>query len=242
MAVVAVVAVVAGLGTGSAVAGPAETWPERPDPTAGVADTSWAPVELQSAVAFQRTFLKIIGGKPEDEWRGELEGFAAVTGSNPVLQGLRQLARVWLARVEMEGIDAALVVYYRQNVRFPDTLDAANLPGNLKRDPWGDAWIYQVHAPEGFARLGTQRYRLEPGHYPGLAGLKEAIGRREPPARGWKIAEVQIAGGMALEFRMPGGAVATVEPGGRADDSTLMYIGQKWALMAGIDQLFTTAF
>jgi len=199
-------------------------------------------VELQPAVSFQRTYLKIIGGRPEEEWRGDLEAFASATGDNPVLQSLARLSRVWLARAAMERIDAALRTCYRQNVQYPDKLEALDLPEDLRRDPWGAPWSYQLHAPDGFARLAGQRYWLGPARYPRLAGLKEATGRRSAPAQPWKITPVQIAGRQALEFRMPGGAVATLEAGGTADDSTLVYIGTNWALMAGVDQLFATSF
>ena len=47
---------------------------------------------------------------------------------------------------------------------------------------------------------------------------------------------------MALEFQSGGRVVGLIQPGGRIDAYPLLYIGDRWALMAGPDQLFTVAF
>jgi len=224
------------------MAAPADIWPLRVDPAGGPGNAAGIPPELQAAAFFQKTFLKILGGRPEEEWRTEIEAFASAAGNDAVTQSLRQLARVWLARAEMEQIDAVLLDYYRENVQFPDKLESVTLPEEIRRDPWGDAWSYQLHAPEGFDRQGAQRYQLGPARYPHLSGMEEAIGRRDPPAPSWKITPLQLGGRLALEFRLASGAVATIQPGGTAGDDTLVFIGQHWALMAGIDQLFATTF
>jgi hypothetical protein len=65
---------------------------------------------------------------------------------------------------------------------------------------------------------------------------------QKPP---WTIALRDISGSQALEFRSDrdGTQVITVvQPGGRVDDCVLVFIGDKWALMASVDQLFAVTF
>jgi len=200
------------------------------------------PAELRPAADFEKVFLRIISGLPQAAWLPDARKFARLEG--PV----GDVARTWLARVEMEEIDAALREYYAENVRFPDSLEEAKLPDGLRMDPWGEKWVYRLSSPQGFSGMNGQRYELGPGRFPRLAALKEAIqGRRlaQPPLHpDWKIAERDIAGKKALEFRRGDAAlpVATLEEGGKVEDCTLLFIGENWVLMAGADQLFALPF
>jgi len=212
------------------------------------------PTELKVAVQFQKTYLKILAtketkgshGQPaEPDWVNELRAFVAVDRENdPVVHGVAEVARAWLARVEMRSIDAALRQYYRRNVRFPEQFSAveASLAEGLRRDPWGEAWSYEPRAPEGLAKIAGQRYRIGPARFPDLGTLDEAAGGKRPAPPAWKIAPRNIGGKRTLEFRLDGSFV-TVEAGGVAGPSTrLLYIGDGWALMAGRDQLFAVTF
>ena len=212
--------------------------------------------ELKPAVRFEKVFLQIVSGVPENTWLPDLQGFVAAAANMPtapatmsaaVPRGIAEVSRAWIARCQMRQIDGVLRQYYRKHVAFPEHLAAVELalPDSMRRDPWGQPWIYQSHAPAGlgerFARFTTQRYRLGPTRAPELGTLAEAIGDRNPPGVTWKITVRELGGRAALEFRA-GGVVTAIEPGGRIGAFTLLFIGDRWALMAGVDQLFTVAF
>lgn len=204
------------------------------------------PDPLKPAVQFQKLFLQIVSGVAPSQWRGGIEKFASAQDAVPVTAGLREVSRAWLARLQMTGIDTVLRNYYRHNVRFPAMLAEIenDIPNNLRKDPWGEAWIYKPRAPQGFERLATQRYELGPTRFPQLGALDEASRHRNPQAHAWTIALRDVAGNKALEFRVPSAnaSVAIIQPGGKAGDCTLLYIGENWALMAGADQLFAVNF
>ena len=221
---------------------------------AAALNAATVPTELKAAVQFQKTYLKILAAKenkgskassPEPDWVNELRAFVAADRENdPVVHGVADVARAWLARVEMRSIDAALRQYYRRNVRFPEQFSAveASLAEGLRRDPWGEAWSYQPCAPEGLAKLAGQRYRIGPARFPDLGTLEEAAGGKQTVPPAWKISLRNIGGKRTLEFRLDGSFV-TVEAGGVAGPSArLLYIGEGWALMAGRDQLFAVTF
>jgi hypothetical protein len=235
-------------------ASPLELWPSKTKPAGGDAlkqqlatlDASAAalPAQLRPAIEFQKVFLQIISGADASAWRGELEKFASASGSDATTGALRELARVWLARAEMQQIDAILRKYYQEKVAFPDSLDAVkeNIPAELRHDPWDKPWVYKLRAPRGMAKLASQRYTLAPGQHPELKPLKQSTGERNPPPRAWKITPRDVAGTRALEFRSASGSSAMIQPGGKVEDCTLVFVGPNWALMAGLDQLFAVTF
>jgi len=171
-----------------------------------------------------------------------MDKLAAAPGGDPVAEGVRDGARAWSARLQMADIGLALRLYYRNQVRFPATLSEIenNLPQNLRKDPWGEPWIYKPTAPQGFEHLATQRYQLGPTRYPNLTPLPEAATLRKPESHSWTISLPDAAGKKALEFRSPekGAAVSIIQPGGKIDGCSLLYIGDNWALMAGDDRVF----
>ncbi|HWB60390.1 MAG TPA: hypothetical protein VG733_12920 [Chthoniobacteraceae bacterium] len=248
---------IAGLGFAAHAATPVDAWPQQvafldknaaKTQEAAVDDAAAAlPPELAPAAQFQKLFLEIMSGAPVDTWRGEIEKLAASKSQQPVDLALAEISRAWLARLQMADIDTTLRNYYRRNVRFPATLDeiAAGIPENLRKDPWGDPWVYKLATPQGFTGFEGQRYQLGPARYPHLGNLDDAVRHRSVKQPAWTIALRDIAGSKALEFRSDraGTAVITViQPGGRVDDCILLYIGDKWALMAGVDQLFAVTF
>lgn len=223
-------------------AAPADIWPSQVpwDPASlsralGQIDANAAslPGEVRPAVEFEKVYLRILSGAGRDAWLADLRKSASGEGA------VGDAARVWLARVEMEEIDAVLRDYYAENVGFPASLEQAKLPEGLRKDPWGGKWAYRTRAPDGFAGMSSQRYDLGPARFPKLTPLKEAV-RTRPKERDWKLSLRAIAGSNAVEFRLGGAAMpfATLEKGGKVQDCTLVFIGGNWALMAGPDQLF----
>ncbi len=207
------------------------------------------PAELKPAAQFQKTFLRIVSGAKESAWRGELNGFVAVdkaSAGDPtkfVTHAIAGVSKAWIARLEMIEIDKALRNHYRQQVRFPEKFAQVEsaIPEAFRRDPWGDPWTYRSRAPEGFSKLAMQRYELGPARLPNLGTLKQTIGDRNPVLPEWKITPQTLGSSKTLEFRS-GPSVVTIQPGGKVDAFTLLYIDDGWALMAGPDQLFAVTF
>ncbi|MBI5684824.1 MAG: hypothetical protein HZC54_07070 [Verrucomicrobia bacterium] len=204
------------------------------------------PKKLLPALRFQKLYWQMISGVPSAAWRAELERGARQEGDEPAVNAVRELSRVWLARVQMQEIDAALLGYYRHNVAFPLSLDAVmkEIPAAAQKDPWGQPWVYKPVTPGGLKRHINQRYQIGPTRFPQLATFKDAVRKRAPPATAWKISSRNIGGGTALEFRSTGAeqSVATLQPGGSVGGNMLVFIGDRWALMAALDQFFTVNF
>ena len=209
------------------------------------------PPELKPALQFQQIFLKIIASgaskaQPlEPDWVAPLRGLVAADRPEDAMgHGVAEVARAWLARVGMLKIDAGLHQFYRHHVRFPDRFSEIEpaLPEGLRRDPWGRPWVYKTGAPQGLAKLSDQRYQIGPALFPNLGSFKDAVGDRNPLPQKWTLLPVRIGDRPALEFRIPNGSTATVQPGGKVDSFTLLFIGDTWALMAGPDQLFALRF
>ena len=210
-------------------------------PTSGEG-TENLPKAVQPAVRFQKVFSRILAGEKPPGWRAEMGVFCTPAAETPVGAGLCEVARVWIARAQMEGIDALLHDYYRRNIRFPARLaELGPLPPSLQNDPWGEAWSYSPTAPQGFSKLAGQRYQLGPARFPNLATLAEAIRDRQPPAHVWEITPREAGGNSSLEFHASQ-TTAVIQPGGEIEGCRLLFIGDKWALMAGTDQLFAVGF
>ena len=221
---------------------PLDIWPA--DSTAPQVEGAGSlPRALQPAVRFQKAFMKILSGEKASAWRADMESFCNQATDAPVAAGLREVARVWIARAQMEEIDALLHEYYRRNIRFPAKLaELGPLPPSLQKDPWGDSWIYSPTAPQGFSKLAGQRYQLGPARFPKLATLADAVKDRRPQQHAWAITPHEAGGGStALEFR-GAQSTAVIQPGGEIEGCRLLYIGDKWALMAGVDQLLAVGF
>jgi hypothetical protein len=204
------------------------------------------PAKLLPALKFQKLYWQIISGVPPAAWRAELERGARQEGDEPVVNAVRELSRVWLARVQMQDVDAALLGYYRNAVAFPVSLDAVmkDIPAAAQKDPWGQPWVYKPVTPGGLKRHINQRYQIGPARFPQLATFKDAVRKRTPPATAWKISPRSIGSGTALDFRSVGNdaLLATLQPGGSVGGNMLVFIGDRWALMVALDQFFTVNF
>ncbi len=131
------------------------------------------PQSLAPALQFQRIFLRIISGEPPSAWRDEIVKLANSKEQDPVQSGLAEISRAWLARLDMADIDTALRNYYRHNVRFPATLAEveSGVPDPLRKDPWGEPWIYKIASAHGFE--GLER--------PALSARPDAISATRKP-------------------------------------------------------------
>ncbi|MCX6967410.1 MAG: hypothetical protein NTZ46_06435 [Verrucomicrobia bacterium] len=234
-----------------AQAAPPDLWPlaakapaDLKSETAALISTP-IPGELKPAAQFQKLFLKILATTAskvqmiEPTWVNELRPFiAADREKDPIAHGLAEVARAWLARAQMRQIDVLLHQYYRENVRFPEqfAIVESSVPEALRLDPWGQPWAYKAHAPQGLEKLTGQRYQLGPAHLPDL-------GPCHTPAAlpGWSLAVRHLGDKRVLEIRT-GSTTATLQPGGKTGVYTLLYLEDRWALLAGPDQLFAVTF
>ena len=234
----------------------ADLWPVQARATSGAADLAQRTAALEAAaptlppglapaLRYEETFWQILGGAPQADWSARIRDFVNAPGTDPVTAAVRDAARGWLARLQMQAIGSVLDDYYARNVRFPAALSEVerNLPKDLRADPWGEPWVYRLHAPQGFARETTQRYQLGPTRFPNLGTLREATVERRPftpPA--WRIVLRPVGASPALEFHAGAALLGLIQAGGKIDVYTLAYVGDHWALLAGPDQLFTVSF
>ena len=163
--------------------------------------------------------------------------FATAPGDDGVIAALREAAKVWLSRAAMADIDAALRKYYRQAVRFPDSLAEVerDIPAEAKADPWGEPWTYQPSAPRGFAKLAKQRYQLAPKRYPGLSTLAETV-KAKSGSLAWKLTPREVAGHKAVESAAPMAKPRSFSPAGaraRCRWCTSATAGRCWRIRSG---------
>lgn len=224
---------------------PAQIWNQQASQTElSSRDARDLAPELMPAFRFQILYDKILSGAKQSDWRSELARFANAESTDPVSSGVRECARVWLARAEMEDIDALLLDYYAHNIHYPktDTDFQKLLPAGLDKDPWGQPWVYSPQAPHGFSStMSGQRYQLAPTSRPGIQLLKEAVTNRQELKLKSAVTLRDVAGHHALEFKSSQ-ALTVIEPGGKTDSFSLLYVGDHWALMAGDDRLFAISF
>lgn len=224
---------------------PTQIWDQESRPSRLSADDARAlPAELMPALRFQVLYGRIVSGEEMSKWRADLEAFANSTATDPVSSGIREAARVWLARAQMADLDPVLLEFYRHKVRYPksDAEFQTLLPASLARDPWGQPWVYTPRAPQGFSQSMTgQRYGVAPTSLPGLLPLAEAVAKPHPVRLASTISARDLGGRRSLEFRS-GNTVSVIQPGGKAESCVLLYVGDRWALMSGEGRLFTVRF
>ena len=197
------------------------------------------PDKIKPAAQLQKIIFQINAGVAPSVWRADLQKLAAQAAEgDPLALGIRDVARVWLARAQMKEIDAALVQYYTRRVKFPGTLAELGdaLPEQIRNDPWGEPWVYTMRPPRGLPKLTDQRYNLGPKKHPNLARQKSL-----PVPVFTKLSLHQIGENKTLEFQWLGGT-AVIQPGGVAAGATLLHIGENWALLAAADRLFAVTF
>jgi len=89
---------------------------------------------------------------------------AAKAPNTPFGQATAEVARGWLARLQMEQLDAALRSYWVAHVEYPETLEAlakAKLaPPEMLVDPWGKPFAYATAALKARPDLPRQVYSL----------------------------------------------------------------------------------
>ena len=222
---------------------PPGLWNQKASDAAAL-DAAWKtqPPALRPAIDFEILLIRIRAGAPVPEWRDDMLKVAQAPAADGPATAVRELARAWQARLAVEEIErVALRRHYANTVRFPEKLDEvrAQIPEPLRLDPWGEPWVYALHAPQGFGKLTKQRYQLGPARFPNLTPIDRAAKWAASPS-GLKLAARD--GGKALEIRLPDGRSGVVQPGARVGEVLLVFVGEGWALLADTERLFTVVF
>jgi hypothetical protein len=199
--------------------------------------------DLRVAVVYQRVFLRIVQGLPESGWARELQPLLNLPPTDPVARTIPDLARIWVARLEMRPIERALREHYGKALEFPKDWEAVAqlLPEAARTDPWGEPWVYRTGVPAGIESLRGHRYQLGPRRFPDLLPFAKAARPRSSPVEGWSFASRSLGSVNVLEIRQPGGLV-TLQPGQRSGALALCHLAADWALVAVVDHLVAVRF
>jgi len=176
--------------------------------------------------------------KAPDKARQAFARAAKAAPDTPFGRATAELARGWLARLQMERLDHALHRYWVDNVEYPKTLQdlvgAKLATPDMLADPWGKPFSYTTRALKAVPDLPRQAYTLRctgiPGDsrsiraylndtvkLPGKFRLK-AVGGVKPP-----VALI----GFEDKTRKP----ANVAEGERVDGATLVKLTPKGAIL-----------
>jgi hypothetical protein len=162
-------------------------------------------------------------------------------GPGEVAGGARRLARAWLTRLDRDRLVNALQAYYREEVRYPASMEAlfnhpgVEGPGDLPRtDRWEAPWRYRLVGYEGVPGFRDQRYLLES---PVLAGRSDFATALEAgyasrmPLRPTRVTAARGSGkGTTVRFEPTrpgesGSGPVVLSVGGQAQDVYLAYLG-----------------
>lgn len=138
--------------------------------------------EVVSALEMERVLARARSSEDPAKWRPDLARFSAVPAPQGAALAFQEMARCWEARAQMAEWEKLLRGAYRKKAKFPAGLDdlQAAAPEELRKDPWGEAWVYQATAPAHSPALVGQRYQLGPKRYPQLNSL-EFVSKTPPP-------------------------------------------------------------
>lgn len=210
-----------------------ELWKSGPVPEAGkIAQfRSKVPPELRPVCDLTAAYVSAMKNAPSGEWLPAVQKVAAQSGTS---SAVKEAALMWVARAQMEELGRLLMAYYRKKATYPASLAviADSIPAELKSDPWGQPWQYQVTAPAHFPNLKGQSYKLEPSKYPGLQPLSGlASSGFTPPALAVGAASVGTFN--AMRISVDGGGPTILQEGLTSRNIGLVKVdpeGSLWAV------------
>jgi hypothetical protein len=135
------------------------------------------------------------------EAAGVLEPYLAA-GRTHLGMGTSMLARSWMTRIDREHVKEALQVYYRKEVRYPNTLrelaDYPGLPDEVTppyQDRWNLPWRYKLVGLKAIPGLRDQKYELMSPKLGEDSDLERALA--EPYGGRTRIAVSRLLSGQA---------------------------------------------
>lgn len=165
--------------------------------------------------------------------------------SDPVHMGARELARAWLTRLDIEAVKSSLQAYYRNEVRYPESISALavhpRIPDSMRpplTDRWGNAWSYKLEDFRAITLPRGQRYRLESPKLKGTSGIEAALEVpyadliRVQPVKALRSADgrpmVQFSG---MKVGADSNTVSIIQEGSSAEGIFLAHVGPKLILV-----------
>jgi len=101
---------------------------------------------------------------------------------DPVNDGARLVAKGWFSRLDREKVVAALLKYYRNEVKFPESLEGvythAKIPATLqppRADRFEKPWVYQLNGTQKIRGFLNQKYALSSSELGDFSDLKKAL-------------------------------------------------------------------
>lgn len=163
---------------------------------------------------------------------------AAKAPATPFGQAVAELARGWLARIQMEKLDAALRRYWIEKIEYPEKLEALVerklVPPELIVDPWGKPFVYTTRPLKARPDLPRQLYTLSCSAIEGDSrSLKAALARTlEVP----KKFQLKAIGGVKplaalIAFQDKAKKALNVAEGERVDGATLVKLTPQGAIL-----------
>lgn len=111
-----------------------------------------------------------------------LEPYLSKPGGE-IAAGASILAKSWMTRLDRDRLVEALQAYYREEVRYPPTLQVLLHHGSVpgagdlpSEDRFGVPWHYSLVGYEGVPGFRDQRYRLESALIQSTSDFREALG------------------------------------------------------------------
>lgn len=106
----------------------------------------------------------LASGRQSDAVRVFESALTTDKATRPLTRYADAMARRWLTRIEMRGLERALADYYRDNVEFPENLTPiyAMPTGKTlaRQDRFGDAWVYAIKPFGKLSGAKRQRYTI----------------------------------------------------------------------------------
>ena len=210
------------------------------------ADVPGLPLDIATALDFERILFKIRSAEKREDWRPQLSRFIETKAEKGTPAALRELALAWEARARILDVDAALREVYRKKGCFPDSVNAVitQLPEAVRRDPWGDAWAYAVTAPSRSPQLVGQRYAMGPQRYPRLSPMEEATREFPQPPQGATLAYSAIATVISLQIDLknPQPSRAFKQVGDRFGSYWVLWLSREGALLSNTEGFVPVTF
>ncbi len=123
---------------------------------------------------------KLQSGREKEAWQTMNDHLAAP--STAVNDGASLLAKSWLTRHDRENVAAALQKFYRNEVCYPESLDAiyshAKIPAAdhpPRTDRFGKPWVYQLSGTQKIAGFLNQKYALSSSELGDFSELKKTL-------------------------------------------------------------------
>jgi hypothetical protein len=187
------------------------------------------------AAFFQGLLLRRDLQKPKEAQEGfQRAAKAPETGGGA---DVRRAALAWLARLQMEQLDAALRRYWLDAVEYPPSLDALVerklADAKLLVDPWGKRFAYEPGTLRIAPKMPRQAYTLRCTALDGTSkDFKRLLEQSRTFAAGFKLRATAAGPPAQAVVITPKGDAVTVAEGGQAGGVKVIQIGDDAVILS----------